>query len=113
MVLSIVVHIVSYFTGSHVVGSIPLQALVKAADHYIEKENVFLIKEQQKIRFIIDRLGLNSVSEFKPESKVRFDHFHVLLFLVSTGNQSVILNPQSVAPAEPTLLSLPLHIPIT
>ena len=58
-------------TGSHVVGSIPLQALIKAADYYIEKEKVFLIKEQQKIRFIIDRLGLNSVSEFKPESKVR------------------------------------------
>lgn len=56
--------------GSHVVGSIPLQALMKAADHYIEQEHVFLIKEQQKLRFIIDRLGLNSVSEFKPESKV-------------------------------------------
>ena len=57
-------------SGSHVVGSIPLQALMKSADYYIEKEHVFLIKEQQKLRFIIDRLGLNSVSEFKPESKV-------------------------------------------
>ncbi|XP_063688136.1 formimidoyltransferase-cyclodeaminase-like isoform X2 [Bolinopsis microptera] len=56
--------------GSHIVGSIPLQALIKAADYYIEKENVFLMKEQQKLRFVIDRLGLNSVSEFKPESKV-------------------------------------------
>ena len=57
-------------SGSHIVGSIPLQALIKAADYYIEKENVFLMKEQQKLRFVIDRLGLNSVSEFKPESKV-------------------------------------------
>ena len=59
-----------FSSGSHIVGSIPLQALIKAADYYIEKENVFLMKEQQKLRFVIDRLGLNSVSEFKPESKV-------------------------------------------
>ena len=56
--------------GSHIVGSAPLQALIKSADNYIEQEHVFLVKEQQKIRFIVDRLGLNSVSEFKPESKV-------------------------------------------
>ena len=46
---------------------------MKSADYYIEKEHVFLIKEQQKLRFIIDRLGLNSVSEFKPESKVNIN----------------------------------------
>jgi len=56
--------------GSHIVGSISLQPLIQSADHYISTEGVFLVKEQQKLRFVIDRLGLNSVSEFKPDSKI-------------------------------------------
>ena len=56
--------------GSHVVGSLPLNSLLDAADFYIKKENLFIVKEQQKIRFVINKLGLNSVSEFKPDSKI-------------------------------------------
>eukprot|EP00116_Pleurobrachia_bachei_P004147 sb/3464409/ len=56
--------------GSHIVGSVTLSALMAAADAYIKRENVFLVKEQQKIRYVVDRLGLNSVSEFKADSKV-------------------------------------------
>ena len=52
-------------------GSVTLTALMAAADAYIKQENVFLVKEQQKVRFIVDRLGLNSVSEFKADSKVQ------------------------------------------
>ena len=36
----------------------------------IEKENLFLLDEQQKIRLVIERLGLSSVSQFIPEKRI-------------------------------------------
>ncbi len=56
--------------GSEIVGMIPLQAMLMAADYYIEKENLFIIDEQQKIRLVIERLGLNSVSRFDPKKRI-------------------------------------------
>jgi glutamate formiminotransferase / formiminotetrahydrofolate cyclodeaminase len=56
--------------GSEIVGLIPLQAMLLAADYYIAKENLFIIDEQQKIRLAIERLGLNSVSRFDPKKRI-------------------------------------------
>ena len=56
--------------GSEVVGMIPLRPLLMAADYFIEKEGLFVIQEQQKIRLAIERLGLSSISEFKPQEKI-------------------------------------------
>ncbi len=56
--------------GSELVGLIPLEAMLLAAEYYIEKENLFIIDEDQKIKLVIDRLGLNSVAEFKPEERI-------------------------------------------
>ena len=56
--------------GSELVGLIPLEALLMAADFYIEKENLFIIDEGQKIRLAVERLGLNSVSPFIPEKRI-------------------------------------------
>jgi glutamate formiminotransferase/formiminotetrahydrofolate cyclodeaminase len=56
--------------GSELVGLIPLEAMLKAADFYIEKEGLFILDEEQKIKLVIDRLGLNSVSQFKPEERI-------------------------------------------
>jgi glutamate formiminotransferase/formiminotetrahydrofolate cyclodeaminase len=56
--------------GSELVGLIPLEAMLKAADYYIEKENLFIFDEDQKVKLVIDRLGLNSVSQFKPEERI-------------------------------------------
>lgn len=56
--------------GSEVVGLIPLEAILMAADYYIEKENLFVIDEDQKVRLVIERMGLNSVAPFKPEEKI-------------------------------------------
>jgi glutamate formiminotransferase/formiminotetrahydrofolate cyclodeaminase len=56
--------------GSELVGLIPLEAMLKAAQYYIEKENLFILEEDQKIKLVIDRLGLNSVSQFKPEERI-------------------------------------------
>ncbi|MBC2704901.1 glutamate formimidoyltransferase [Desulfobacula sp.] len=57
-------------TGSEIVGVIPLEALLMAADYYINKENLFVLDEDQKVRLAIERLGLNSVAPFNPKEKI-------------------------------------------
>jgi len=56
--------------GSEIVGLIPLDALRGAADHYIEKEKLFILDEDQKVRLASDRLGLHAVRSFEPEKKI-------------------------------------------
>ena len=56
--------------GSEIVGLVPLEPMLKAAEYYIEKENLFILDEKQKIQLVVDRLGLNSVSLFKPEERI-------------------------------------------
>lgn len=56
--------------GSEIVGLVPLESILMAADYYIEKENLFIIEEDQKIRLAIERLGLNSVAGFNPRERI-------------------------------------------
>lgn len=56
--------------GSEVVGLLPLRALLMVAEHYIAKENLFILHERQKVRLAVERLGLSSLAEFKPEEKI-------------------------------------------
>jgi len=56
--------------GSEIVGIVPLESLTMAADYYIEKENLFIYEEDQKVRLAIERMGLNSVAPFNPQEKV-------------------------------------------
>ncbi|MCP3892067.1 MAG: glutamate formimidoyltransferase [Desulfobulbaceae bacterium] len=56
--------------GSEIVGIVPLESLLMAADYYINKENLFIYQEDQKLRLAIERLGLNSVALFKPEERI-------------------------------------------
>ncbi|MBM2814006.1 MAG: hypothetical protein HW421_768 [Ignavibacteria bacterium] len=56
--------------GSELVGLIPLEAMLFAADYYIEKENLMLAGDDQKIRLVAERLGLNSVSKFEPKKRI-------------------------------------------
>jgi glutamate formiminotransferase/formiminotetrahydrofolate cyclodeaminase len=56
--------------GSELVGLIPLEAMLMAAEYYIKKENLFILDERQKIRLVIDRLGLSSISEFNPDKRI-------------------------------------------
>ncbi len=57
-------------TGSELVGLIPLEAMLMAADYYMQKENLFIVEEEQKIRLVTERLGLNSVSRFEPKKRI-------------------------------------------
>jgi glutamate formiminotransferase / formiminotetrahydrofolate cyclodeaminase len=56
--------------GSEIVGLIPLEAILMAADYYINKENLFILEDHQKIRLVVERLGLNSVASFDPKEKI-------------------------------------------
>ena len=56
--------------GSELVGLIPLEAMLKAADYYMAKENLFIIDEKQKIRLVIERMGLSSIAQFIPEKRI-------------------------------------------
>jgi len=56
--------------GSEIVGLVPLEAILVAADYYIEKEQLFILDERQKIRLAVDRLGLSSLHPFTPEAKI-------------------------------------------
>ncbi len=56
--------------GSEIVGIVPLDSLLMAADYYIKLENLFVYEEDQKIRLAIERLGLNSITQFKPKERI-------------------------------------------
>ena len=56
--------------GSEIVGLVPLEALLMAADYYIAKEDLFILDEDQKIRLVIERLGLNATAPFNPREKI-------------------------------------------
>ncbi|MGD8385930.1 MAG: glutamate formimidoyltransferase [Desulfobacteraceae bacterium] len=56
--------------GSEIVGVVPLEAVLMAADYYIREENLFILDEDQKVRLAVERMGLNSVSPFDPMEKI-------------------------------------------
>lgn len=56
--------------GSEIVGVVPLDAILMAAEYYIKKEILFILDEDQKVRLAIERLGLNSVAPFNPKEKI-------------------------------------------
>jgi glutamate formiminotransferase/formiminotetrahydrofolate cyclodeaminase len=56
--------------GSEIVGVVPLEAILMAADYYIEEENLFIYQEDQKVRLAIERLGLSAVAPFDPREKI-------------------------------------------
>jgi len=56
--------------GSQIVGLLPLKAMLQTAEYYIKKENLFLLEEDQKIRLVIDRLGLHSIGSFNPKERI-------------------------------------------
>ncbi|XP_027866441.1 formimidoyltransferase-cyclodeaminase [Xiphophorus couchianus] len=56
--------------GSQVVGLIPLKALLDAADFYMKTEQLFIIEEEHKVRLVISKLGLDSLSPFNPKQRI-------------------------------------------
>ena len=44
--------------GSQIVGLVPLQALMETADYYMNKSNLFILEEDQKLR-LVSELNFN------------------------------------------------------
>ncbi|MEZ4756598.1 MAG: glutamate formimidoyltransferase [Flavobacteriales bacterium] len=58
-------------TGSELVGLIPKQALLDAADHYLARQERSLgIPEREKIKIAVKSLGLDDLGPFDPQKKV-------------------------------------------
>ncbi|XP_005089955.1 formimidoyltransferase-cyclodeaminase [Aplysia californica] len=56
--------------GSQIVGLVPLQAMMDTAEYYMKAENLFILEEDQKLRLVINRLGLNSLGAFSPKERI-------------------------------------------
>ncbi|XP_075399447.1 formimidoyltransferase-cyclodeaminase [Tenrec ecaudatus] len=56
--------------GSQLVGLVPLKAILDAAAFYCQKENLFILEEEHRIRLVVNRLGLDSLSPFNPKERI-------------------------------------------
>ncbi|XP_037552575.1 formimidoyltransferase-cyclodeaminase [Nematolebias whitei] len=56
--------------GSQIVGLIPLKALLDAADFYINRDQLFIVEEEHKVRLVISKLGLDSLGPFNPKERI-------------------------------------------
>ncbi len=58
-------------TGSELVGLIPLEAMLDAADYFLIKQERSLgISEEEKIKIAVKSLGLDDLKPFHPEEKI-------------------------------------------
>lgn len=58
-------------TGSELVGLVPLQAMIDAADHFLIKQERSLgISENEKIKIAIKSLGLDDLKPFDPQERI-------------------------------------------
>lgn len=58
-------------TGSELIGLIPLQAMLDAADFFLKKQERSLgVSENEKIKIAIKSLGLDDLKPFNPEEKI-------------------------------------------
>lgn len=58
-------------TGSELIGLIPLQAMLDAADFYLTRQNRSLgIAESEKIKIAVKSLGLDDLKPFNPDEKI-------------------------------------------
>uniref|UniRef100_A0A671YZ95 glutamate formimidoyltransferase n=1 Tax=Sparus aurata TaxID=8175 RepID=A0A671YZ95_SPAAU len=56
--------------GSQIVGLIPLRALLDSADFYINRDGLFIVEEEHKVRLVISKLGLDSLGAFNPKERI-------------------------------------------
>lgn len=71
-------------TGSELIGLIPLQAMLDAADYFLLKQERSLgISEKEKIKIAVKSLGLDDLKPFHPEEKI-------IEYLLDDGSKKLI-----------------------
>ena len=56
--------------GSEIIGLVPLQPLLEAAEFYIKEGGYFVLEEKSKVQLAINKLGLSQIKEFDPETRI-------------------------------------------
>lgn len=56
--------------GSQIVGLVPLKAVLDCADFYIQRDKLFIVEEEHKVRLVISKLGLDSLGAFNPKDRI-------------------------------------------
>ncbi|XP_010889328.2 formimidoyltransferase-cyclodeaminase isoform X1 [Esox lucius] len=56
--------------GSQIVGLMPLKAVLDCADFYIQRDRLFIVEEEHKVRLVISRLGLDALGPFNPKERI-------------------------------------------
>ncbi|XP_049830089.1 formimidoyltransferase-cyclodeaminase-like [Schistocerca gregaria] len=56
--------------GSELLGVVPLKVILQVAEYYIDKENLFVLTEDQKVRLAINKLGLSELRTFNPRERI-------------------------------------------
>ncbi|XP_058887957.1 formimidoyltransferase-cyclodeaminase isoform X3 [Acipenser ruthenus] len=72
--------------GSQLVGLIPLKAVLDSAEFYIQKEKLFILEEEHKVRLVINRLGLDSLAPFVPKERI-------IEYMVESEDESLVSMP--------------------
>lgn len=71
-------------TGSELVGLVPLQAMLDAADYFLTKQQRSLgVSESEKIKIAVKSLGLDDLKPFNPEEKI-------IEYMLDSGNEKLI-----------------------
>ena len=56
--------------GSEIIGLVPLEAILMAADYYIEQEQLVIADEDRKVSLAVERLGLSAAAPFDPQKRI-------------------------------------------
>ncbi|XP_007907311.1 formimidoyltransferase-cyclodeaminase isoform X1 [Callorhinchus milii] len=56
--------------GSQLVGLVPLAAMLHTAQYYITRDKLFILTEEQKLRLVVSRLGLNLLAPFNVKERI-------------------------------------------
>jgi glutamate formiminotransferase / formiminotetrahydrofolate cyclodeaminase len=96
-------------TGSELVGLVPLQAMLDAADFYLKKQQRSLgISEKEKINIAVKSLGLDDLKPFHPQERIieyvmntdrakKLIDFSVADFVEETASESMAPGGGSIA----------------
>jgi glutamate formiminotransferase/formiminotetrahydrofolate cyclodeaminase len=83
-------------TGSELIGLIPLQAMLDAADYFLNKQERSLgISEKEKIKIAVKSLGLDDLKPFNPREKI-------IEYLLEDPNEKKLIDLSAADLAEET-----------
>ncbi|XP_039649615.1 formimidoyltransferase-cyclodeaminase isoform X2 [Perca fluviatilis] len=71
--------------GSQIVGLIPLKAVLDSADFFIQRDGLFILEEEHKVRLVISKLGLDSLGPFNPKDRI-------IEYMVQSGDDSRLVS---------------------